>query len=76
MSQGLDVQIQDHPGIAVRVPAIGEGVNYNVFHRLGRRVFWQVQGVVSRGSWLILDVSVPVVWTIFTQLIKSWFKYL
>ena len=53
--QGLNVQIQDHPGIAAWVPAIGGGgVDWDSFHRLGRRVFQWLQGVVLHGSWLIL----------------------
>ena len=51
---GLDVQNQDHQGIAALVPAIGGGVDWDLFHRLGRRVFQQLQGVVSHSSWLIL----------------------
>ena len=35
------------------VPAIGGGVDWDPFHRLGRRVFQQLQGVVLHGSWLI-----------------------
>ena len=34
---------------------IGGGVNWDLFHRLGRRVFQQLQAVVSHGSWLILS---------------------
>ena len=52
MILGLDVQMQDHPGITARVPATGGGINWNIFHRLGRRVFQQLQGVMSHGSWL------------------------
>ena len=52
--QGLDIQIQDHPGIAARVPAIGGGVYCDLFHKLGRRVFQQLQSMVLHGSWLIL----------------------
>ena len=51
---GLNIQIQDHPGITDWVPAIGEGLDWNPFCRLGRRVFQQLQGVVLHGSWLIL----------------------
>ena len=54
MIPGLDVKIQDYPGIAAWVPAVGGRVDLDLFHRLGRRVFQQLQGVVSHGSWLIL----------------------
>ena len=50
----LNVQIQDHLGITAWVPAIGGGVDWGPFHRLGKRVFQQLPGVVVHSSWLIL----------------------
>ena len=50
---GLNVQIQDHLGMAAWVPAIVGGVDWDPFHKLGGRVFQQSQGVVLHSSWLI-----------------------
>ena len=50
MIQGLNIQIQDHPEITLWVPAISGGIDWDPFHRLGRRVFQWLQGVVLHGS--------------------------
>ena len=51
----LDVQIQDHPEITAWVPAIDGGVDLDLFHKLRRKVFQWLQGVVSHGSCQILS---------------------
>ena len=53
------------------VPAIGGGVDWDLFHKLGRRVFQHVQGVMSHSSLHLVDVFVPVVWINFTQFLKE-----
>ena len=53
--QGLYIQNQDHSEIAALVLATGGGVNWDwLFHKLGGRVFQQLQGVVSHGTQQIL----------------------
>ena len=49
MIPGLNVQIQDHLGIAAWVPAADGGVEWGPFHRLGRRLSQWLQGVVIHG---------------------------
>ena len=44
----------DHLGITAWVPAVGEGVDWGPFCRLGRRVFQQLAGVMLHSSWLVL----------------------
>ena len=41
---GLNVQNQDHQGIAALVPVTGEGVCWGLFHKLGTVIFQQLQG--------------------------------
>ena len=43
---GLNVQIQDHQGITAWIPAVGGGVDWDPFHRLGRSILQQLQDVV------------------------------
>ena len=72
MIAGLNVQIQDHLQIAAWVPAVGGWVYWGPFHKLGRGVFQQLQGVVLHSSWLVPDyIFVPAVWMVFTQCLKS-----
>ena len=72
---GLNVQIQDHPGITAWVPVIGGGVDCDPFPRLGRRVFQWLQGVVFHSSWLILSWFIcPSCLVHFTQFLKSWLE--
>ena len=51
---GVNGQNQDHQGITIPVPVIDGEVNMDLFHKLGRKVFQGLQGVLSHGSWLIL----------------------
>ena len=47
---GLNVHIQDNTGVTAWDPTVGEGVDWGPFHRLGRRVFQWLPGVVLHGS--------------------------